>query len=212
MAARGPAISLARMVQRHADPGVLRGVSVAALSLLLGGVTSFAQGWLPHAVAPVANSASGWTLITAVLVFWARPSTRAAAVVGALSFVLLVLGYALASQLRGYYYSPVLFGLVGVVVGPFVGVAAAWLRAAGSRAALGTAVLAGIGVGEATYGLTTVRETTGIAYWIALGVLGLALLGTMLTRRPRDATARAIAVAGTGAVAAAFVLAYRALG
>jgi len=45
-----------------------RGAVVLVASFLLGGLTSYAQGFLPDAAAPFANSASGWTLLTALLV------------------------------------------------------------------------------------------------------------------------------------------------
>jgi hypothetical protein len=190
----------------------LRAVVVLVASVLLGGATSFAQGFLPDAAAPFANSASGWTVLTVLLVAWSRARTSTAAVLGAASFVLLVLGYAAASDLRGLYYDPVLFGAVGVVVGPFVGVATAWLRTTGVRAALGTALLAGVGLGESVYGLTTVAGTTGATYWVAIGVAGLALLAGVLARRLRGALPVTVAAGGTAVVATAFVLAYRALG
>ncbi|MBN0040503.1 hypothetical protein JN535_10045 [Cellulosimicrobium cellulans] len=194
-----------------------RGVVALVASVLLGGLTSFAQGGvLPDAVAPFANSASGWTLLTTLLVAWAarNPRTRTghAAVLGAASFLLLTLGYAVAADLRGYFYDPTTFGVVGLVVGPFVGVAAAWLGRTGVHAALGTAVLAGIGVGESVYGLTTVVETTGATYWVAIGAVALVLLAAMLARRVRGAAPATIAVAGTALAAGAFVVAYRALG
>ena len=97
---------------------------VLVLSFLLGGLTSYAQGFLPSALSSFANSASGWTVLTALLVYAARLRTAPSAVLGAASFVLLVLGYTAAAHLRGYVYDPVLFSLVGVVAGPFVGVAA----------------------------------------------------------------------------------------
>jgi hypothetical protein len=195
-----------------ARPAWRRAVAVLGASLALGGLTSFAQGFLPDAAAPFANSASGWTVLTASLVWWARARTWPAAALGAASFVLLVLGYTAAADLRGLHYDPTLFGVVGVVVGPFVGVAATWLRLTGLRAALGTALLAGVGLGEGVYGLTTVVETTGATYWVAVGIAALALLATMLARRVRGAVPVSVATAGTAVVATAFVLAYRALG
>ncbi|MBM7479347.1 DUF6518 family protein [Oerskovia jenensis] len=193
-----------------------RGAVVLAASFLLGGLTSFAQGFLPDAAAPFANSASGWTLLTALLVAWAARDPRArtwhAAVLGAASFVLLVLGYTVASDVRGYVYDPTLFEVVGLLVGPFVGVGAAWLRETGVRAALGTALLAGIGLGESVYGLTTVVETTGAGYWVAIGLVSLVLLAVMLGRALRGTLQVALTTAGTAVVAAGFLLAYRALG
>lgn len=185
--------------------------TVVVLSFLLGGLTSWAQGFLPDAFASFANSASGWTVLTALLVFWSRARTVPAAVLGAVSFVLLVLGYMVASQARGLFYDPLLFSVVGVVVGPFVGIAAAWLRSTGVRAALGTALLAGIGVGEAAYGLTVVGDTTSPVYWTVIGMAGLALLAGMLVRRIRGVLPVVVAVGGTVAVAAGFYQAYTSL-
>jgi hypothetical protein len=99
-----------------------------------------------------------------------------------------------------------------VVVGPFVGVAASWLRAAGVRAALGGALLAGIGVGECVYGLTVVGDTTSPVYWTLIGVAGLALVAGLLVRRIRGALPVALAVGGTAVVAVAFHVAYTSLG
>lgn len=184
---------------------------VVVLSFLLGCLTSYAQGFLPSALSSFANSASGWTVLTALLLYGARLRTAPSAVLGAASFVLLVLGYTAAAQVRGYVYDPMLFSVVGVVVGPFVGVAASWLRATGVRAALGVALLAGIGVGEAAYGLTIIRETTSPVYWTLIGVAGLALLAGLLVRRLRGALPVALAVGGTAVVAGAFYVAYSSL-
>lgn len=192
-------------------PAARLGIALV-LSFLLGGLTSYAQGFLPDAFASFANSASGWTVLTAALVYWSRARTGPAAVLGAASFVLLVLGYMVASQVRGLVYDPLLFSVVGVVAGPFVGVTASWLRATGLRAAFGGALLAGIGVGEGVYGLTVVGDTTSPVYWTLIGVAGLALLAGLLVRRIRGALPVALAVGGTAVVAVAFHIAYTSLG
>ncbi|MFC5996982.1 DUF6518 family protein [Pseudonocardia hispaniensis] len=191
---------------------VKRAAIVAVLSFVLGGLTAYAQGFLPDAAAPIANSASGWTVLTALLVYWSRSPVGTAAALGAVSFVLLVLGYTAASEFRGAYYNPLMFSVIGILAGPFVGAAASWLRANDLRAALGTAVLAGIGIGEAVYGLTTVRDTTDPTYWTIIGLVGAALLLGMLIRRIRGAQSVAIAVTGTIIIAAAFLFAYRSIG
>lgn len=186
---------------------------VLAASLLLGGLTFFAQGWLPEALTSFANSASGWTLLTVLLVYGARASTVLSSVLGAVSFVLLVLGYTWTAALMGLFYSPVLFGVVGVVVGPFVGAAAAWLRSRSQwRIASAVALVAGIGIGEGGYGLTWIAETTSPVYWVLIASAGAALLIGVAIRRLREPGALAIAVVGTAGVAIAFNLAYRALG
>jgi hypothetical protein len=185
---------------------------VAVASFLLGLLTFYAQGNLADAWRSFANSASGWTLLTALLVFFAQVSTRVAAALGALSFLLLVLGYTAGAQLNGLSYSPVLFGVVGVIAGPFIGLAAAWLRARRVRAALATALLAGIFTGEAVYGLTVIADSTRPEYWLAIGAVGIALLIGMVGMRVRGWLPVTIAVLGTAAVAGAFLAAYSALG
>jgi hypothetical protein len=133
-------------------------------------------------------------------------------VLGALSFLLLILGYTAGAQLNGLSYSPVLFGVVGVVVGPFIGLAAAWLRARRVRAALATALLAGIFTGEAVYGLTVIADSTAPEYWVAIGVVGISLLIGMVWVRLRGWAPVTLAILGTGAVAGVFLAAYAALG
>ena len=81
-------------------------ILVVGASLLLGALTSWAQGVLPDALASFANSPSGWTLLTALLVAAARPSLVGGAVLGVVSFVSLVLGYTIGSELRGLTYDP----------------------------------------------------------------------------------------------------------
>lgn len=216
----GPTDSIITMTKVSDSPSpssaagapVVRIGAVVLLSFLLGGLTSWAQGCLPDGLRSFANSASGWTVITALLVFWSRTRAVTAAVLGAISFVLLVLGYSAASELRGLFYNPLMFSAVGVAVGPFVGVAASWLRLTGTRAALAVALLAGIGIGESVYGLTVVRETTSPVYWVLIGVAGLALLTGLLVRRLRGALPVALALGGTAVVAAAFHVAYSRLG
>lgn len=186
--------------------------TVSVASFLLGMLTFYVQGVLPDAWRSFANSASGWTLLTALLVFGSRASTRLASALGALSFLLLVLGYTAGAQLQGLSYSPLLFGVVGLVAGPFIGVAAAWLRARGVRAALGTAVLSGIFTGEAVYGLTVIADSTRPEYWVAIGAVGIILLIGMLSVRLRGWVPVTLAILGTAAVAGAFMAAYTALG
>lgn len=186
-----------------------RVASALLAGFALGGLTFVAQGVLPDAVESLANSASGWTLLTVLLVGWARQPPAWSAVVAAASFVLLVVGYSAAAMLQGLFYDPALFGTIGVLVGPFVGVATAWLRVGSSlQAAAGTALLVGIALGEAVYGLTVVATTTSPVYWIGIGLCGLALLGGMLARRVRTAAGIATAVAGAAIVAAMFLGAY----
>lgn len=198
--------------ERHAETWV-RAAAVVLASFASGMLTFFAQGILPDALTSFANSASGWTLVTVLLLAWARASTPLAAALGAVSFVVLTVGYSASAHLQGLSYDPTLFVVVGIVVGPFVGVATRWLRADSEwRTAAGTALLAGIGLGEAVYGLTAVAATTSPVYWSTIGVVALGLLAVMLVRRIRSALARGATVVGAAAVAGAFLAAYSALG
>lgn len=201
-----------RRPERQAETWA-RAAAVVLASFAIGMLTFFAQGILPDALTSFANSASGWTLVTVLLLAWARASTPLAAALGAASFVVLTVGYSASAHLQGLSYDPTVFVVVGVVVGPFVGVATSWLRADSEwRTAAGTALLAGIGLGEAFYGLTAVAETTSPVYWSTIGVVALGLLVVMLVRRIRSTLARGAAVVGAAAVAGAFLSAYSALG
>lgn len=167
------------MTVRHLRTALL----VVLASLALGALTSWAQGVLPDALASLANSPSGWTLLTAVLVGAVRPSLVAGAVLGTLSFVGLVLGYQLGSAVRGLSYDPTLWGLVGVVAGPFVGAAAA--AVVGRRtttAVLGAGALAGVLVADGIYGLTVVSSSTSPVYWTLCLLAGAALVLVVAAR------------------------------
>ena len=186
-------------------------VVVLAASAVFGGLTSPAQGLLPDELLSLANSVSGWTMLTAALVWAVAPRTGLAALLGPLSFVGAVLGYTEVSQLRGLYYDPLLWGLVGLVAGPFVGVAASWLRDRGWRAGIGTGVLSGILLGDCWFGLTVVAATTSWVYWTLVGCLGVALLLVMSLRRVSRWRDAAVAVIAALVVAGALLVGYRLL-
>jgi hypothetical protein len=182
-----------------------------AVSLALGGATSFAQGLLPDVLQPFANSASGWTVLSALLVWAARRGPGVSALLGAASFVALVLGYTAVSNLRGFFFSPVFWSVVGLVAGPWVGAAAAALHQRGRGAAVGAGLLTGVLLGDSGYGLTMVAATTGRTYWVIVGVLGVALLVAMSVRRLRSGRVVLVAVATATAVALLMNAAYAAL-
>lgn len=186
-------------------------VLVVVAGAVLGAATSFAQTVLPDALRPFANSASGWTLLTVLVVGACRVRPAPSAVLGAASFAALVLGYWTASVLRGFPDDETLFLVIGVVVGPFVGVATSWLRQEGVRAAVGCGALAGIAVGESAYGLLVVVASTGWTYWAVIGGAGIALLGHTLLRRLHAARPRLLAVGLVLATAAAFFALYSSL-
>jgi hypothetical protein len=209
-AGRGPRTIVRMSTPRpHADRRrlvvlVAKGASVVVVSLALGGLTSPAQGWLPDPLRPFANSASGWTLLTALVVWAVRERAVASAVFGFLSFIALVLGYQTVSDLRGAADTEGLFLAISFVAGPVVGLAACWVRRRDVRAALACGVLAGIGIGDGASGLLRVAATTGWFSWTLIAVIGAALV--VLTEvRIRGTRDRLVALAATVIVAAAYV-------
>ena len=184
--------------------------AVVAGSLVLGAATSWAPGVLPDALESFANSPSGWTLLTVLMVVAVRPPVALGAVLGMLSFVSLVLGYTVASEVRGLSYDPLFWSVVGVVAGPFVGAAAAVLvgrHVIGT--ALGAGALAGALIADGIYGLTVVAGTTSPVYWVLCLVGGVALVGVVAVRlRTRVAvvTLLATAVVATAVLSAGFAV------
>jgi hypothetical protein len=165
----------------------LRIVGVLAGSVVLGGVTSFAQGLLPEALSSFANSPSGWTILTVAMVAAARLRSLAGATLGAASFLCLVLGYTVASELRGLSYDPVFWGAVGVVAGPVVGLAASAMVGREPRgSAVGSALVAAVLISDAVYGLTVVADTTSPVYWILIALLAVTLLALVAVGRLRS--------------------------
>lgn len=182
----------ARSIGLERWPAAVALAVVAAVSLLFGGATSVAQGLLPAPWAPLANSASSWTLVAVVLVRMMRRKLTLSMLLGVIAFVGLVLGYTLVSNLRGYYYSPWLVVGIGVVAGLPLGAAAAAVRGSGRCAAAGAGLVAGVLLGDSVWGLTQLVSTTGWAYWAGAGLLGIGLLvRTVLLLRPRLHTALA---------------------
>ena len=184
--------------------------AVVAGGLVLGAATSWAQGVLPDALESFANSPSGWTLLTVLMVGVVRPPVALGAVLGVLSFVSLVLGYTVASEVRGLSYDPLFWSVVGVVAGPFVGAAAAALvgrHVIGT--ALGAGALAGALIADGIYGLTVVAGTTSPVYWVLCLVGGVALAGVVAVRLRTGVavvTLLATAVVATAVLSAGFAV------
>jgi Family of unknown function (DUF6518) len=160
------------------------GAWIVGGSLVLGGLTALAQGVLPDSVRSLANSPSGWTLLTVVMISVARLRLLLAACLGAVSFVCLVLGYTVVSELRGLSYDPALWGTIGLLVGPAVG----WAASAAFDArpllnAVGSSLIAGIAITDSIYGLTVVADSTSPVYWWVAGVAGAMFLGLVTWRR-----------------------------
>ncbi len=163
-------------------PGGL--VAVLVVAGALGGATSWLQTLLPHAVAPLANSARSWCAVAWLL---ARPATGPGrgALTSVLALVALVTGYYVVADLRGFGVgaAPVATWLaVAVLVGPLLGVSAVRSRRArGMLRLLAALVLPGLLAAEAAYGLLVVGATTSTGYWVGEGVVAV-LLAVLLVR------------------------------
>ncbi|PPF54119.1 hypothetical protein C5B94_08740 [Clavibacter michiganensis] len=162
---------------------------VLVASLVVGGLTSPAQGFLPDPVRPFANSAGGWSMLAFLTVWASGARPPLGALLGAVSFVAMVEAYGVVSLWRGYFLADPLSSMwipVGLVAGPVIGLAAALVRHAGRGwVVVGVAVLSLVLAAEGTYGLLLLQGTTGAAYWILEIVLAAAFLGAAVLRGRR---------------------------
>jgi hypothetical protein len=205
--------TLAHMIRFRVNlaPAAARVLLSGAVAVALGGATSVGQTFLPEEAASLANSVTGWTLPTIVLILVTARSYTEAAVIGAVSFVALTVGYAVVSTLRGFPFDPITWAVIGLFAGPVIGAATFALRRSPTEAAVGGGLLAGVLIGEGVYGLTAIAATTSPVFWWAAITVGVALLVAVAALRLRDI--RSTAVSGSVAVltAAIFVGAYLAL-
>jgi hypothetical protein len=171
---------------------ILGAAIVVAGSILIGALTSPAQQYLPAWINSIANSAGGWSMFAFLLVWLSRARPVLGGILGAVSFVLMVESYGVASGLRGFAFSPLTMWVpIGLVAGPILGVAAALTRN-GARAWIiaGVGVLSLVLVAEGLYGLLVISATTSPVYWsleIAAGIV-FVIVAIILTRsRGEDA-------------------------
>lgn len=180
--------------------------------LLAGLMTSYGQGLLPHGLASIANSSGTWSLI-AFLVGMLSPRPWVSAIAGALSLAAMVLGYDIASVLRGFAVmagSTVFWLTAAVLVGPVLGWGGNALRTRTRLAPLAVGAMSGVLVGEGAYGLLYIADTTSPVYWSCSIAAGAAFLVWAAARRLPAPRSRSLALAAgtTAVVAAAFVVVY----
>ena len=95
------------------------------------------------------------------------------------------------------------------MVGPVLGVGAAWVRGSDlPRIAVATGVIAGILVGEGAYGLTVIADTTSPVYWTLQLIVGLGIVLAACIRLRRIAL---IGLCAGVTAAVGFYLAYSSL-
>ena len=199
------------------SPGGLSAVWLIALAVaaaggfLIGGATSIGQGTLAFELSPMANSAGSWCFAAFALAAVNR-RPRLGVVLGAVALFSMVLGYAFVSDVRGYATGSRLvpfWGLASIVVGPALGVGAAWFRGRDpSRIAAAAAALGGILIGEAVYGLTIVATTTPVVYWSAQMLIGLCFVTWVTMSHLTTSRSRVLCIGLSLAVAIAVWLAY----
>jgi hypothetical protein len=158
----------------------LSAVAVVIGSLLIGGLTSPAQQHLPFELRSLANSAGGWSMFAFLLVWLSHARPVPGAVLGAVSFVLMVESYGIVSFWRGF--SPLVpfstsWTVIALVAGPIIGGAAALVRYASRGWMLASvSVLSLVLIAEGVYGLTIVGETTSPVYWVLELIAGIAFV------------------------------------
>jgi hypothetical protein len=167
-----------------ADP-----IRLAAL-VLVGGlatgvVTQLGQSILPTGWSQAANAISPWLLV-AFLVGSTMPGWRAAALAGAATLVLALIGYYAMTTLRfgigGSGSSLVFWGLGAVLGGPVFGGAGWWWRRGSHRARAGAlGLLTAAFIAEAGYHAIVLGEPP-----VAFGFLIAGLLVPLILGRSRD--------------------------
>ncbi|MCS5735081.1 DUF6518 family protein [Herbiconiux daphne] len=161
-------------------------------SVVVGGLTSPAQQYLPDAFRSLANSAGGWSMFAFVFVWLSKVGPRLGAILGALAFILMVESYGAVSAVRGYDFADPFTSMwipIGLLAGLAIGASATLVRRGSRLRVVGTGLLSLVLVVEGVYGLTILGETTSPVYWlleIAAGTLFTALaLVRLLNRRHR---------------------------
>ena len=166
---------------RECRASVLSAVLVAVLgAMLIGGLTSRGQQFLPAWMNSLANSVGGWTMLSFLLVWLGRAKPLLASVLGVVVFILLTESYSVVSEWRGFddgdpFTS--IWTVVGLIAGPVLGVSAALVRHAPPLwRVLGVTPLSAVLLGEGIWALNTIVDTTSPVYWsieIVLSVLFL---------------------------------------
>jgi hypothetical protein len=161
-----------------------------AIGFAAGALTEWSVPHLPFSLEPLGNSAAPWVLVTFAVALTARRMGESV-MLAVITLLALVLGFYVVEAVRGWGVSRhqvALWSVASVAIGPLVGLAAGWLRHAGSRtAAIGAGVLGGLLAGEAIWGLTGLRFSSPATYWHVQFVLGVGLaVGLILWRSRRS--------------------------
>jgi len=182
-------------------------------AVLIGGLTSFAQQYLPPWVNSLSNSAGGWTMFSFLIVWLGRARPLLAAALGVVVFQLLIESYSVVTEWRGFDdgdpFTSV-WTVVGLVAGPLLGAAAGLVRYAPPVwRALAVTPLAAVLLGEGIWALNTIADSTSPIYWTLEIVFSVVVLLTAIIRcrlSPRSISlVVCVWLLGTLAYAAAWV-------
>jgi hypothetical protein len=172
---------------RESLASTLYAVLVAVLgAMLIGGLTSLGQQYLPAWINSLANSVGGWTMLSFLLVWLGRAKPLLASLLGVVVFVLLTEAYSVVSEWRGFddgdpFTS--IWTVVGLVAGPVLGVSAGLVRYAPPLwRVLGVTPLSAVLLGEGSWALSTIVDTTSPVYWSIEIVLAALFLATAIRR------------------------------
>lgn len=175
-------------------PALARGAVATAVALigglLVGGLTSPGQTYLPSWINPLANSIGGWSMFTFLLVWLSRARPVPGAVLGVVAFQAMLEGYGIVSLWRGYFYAEPFsteWVIPGVAAGLVLGAGAAGVRHARRSLwrVLVVAPLTMVLIADGIHSLVTVRDTTGSVYWILEVIAGIGFLVLAIRGRRR---------------------------
>jgi hypothetical protein len=138
------------------------------VAVVIGGLISPAQQYLPDALRSLANAAGPWFVVVLVAVRLGKSRLVLSILLGIVGFVLLNASYGVVSELRGHPYSIAnIWTIVAVPAGIAVGLSATWLASRRTRLIVAGAAIPALAlIAEALYGLTQILSTTGPVVWI----------------------------------------------
>ncbi|MEJ1230089.1 MAG: DUF6518 family protein [Galbitalea sp.] len=188
-----------------------RGAFVLTVAALTGALTPLGEHLLPRSINSAANSSGPWATITFASIYVTRIRGWRAALLGATSFVVMdAFFYVFFELLGGVYPHHNLAFWVGValVIGPLVGLCAAWLRSRRSllrvvAVAAPTAIL----IGEGVFMLVRLPGDSTL-YAVASVVVGLVLFGILARLRLPTFALRALSLVTCAAGSVAFFAVY----
>src|SRR5687768_978511 len=103
---------------------------VIVIGFSFGMLTAYGQAFLPNSLTSLANSSGSWSMLAFLIALRAH-NVWISALSGTLTFFALLAGYIISNEIRGYSAGSsliIFWGVAGVLVGPFLGLSAHWVR------------------------------------------------------------------------------------